>query len=276
MSESWWVNGEPRQQLPVDSRGLAYGDGLFETMRLIDGDIPLLGYHLSRLEKGANRLGLLLDNNKLDSVIARAVSASDPGQNLIKLICVRRGSARGYMPGENNVDLLLKLSPLRAESSLTEPSAEVCSIRLASQPALAGIKHLNRLEQVMASRELASNNKEGILLDTNNNLIEAISSNLILVSGNTLVFPDLSESGVQGVMQAYLRDHSYQLEVSVRIDRVSREQLPGFDEILLTNAVRGVRNLGKIGQEWLAGSQTTGNRLRDYLLKKLHTGFHSF
>ncbi|MEQ9023419.1 MAG: aminotransferase class IV [Pseudomonadales bacterium] len=161
-SESWWINGEPGQQLPVDNRGLAYGDGLFETMRLIDKDIPLLNYHLTRLEKGASRLGLLLDRSKLDSFIARVIPATGSGQNVLKLICVRSGSARGYQSGASNVEILLRISPLKADSSPFEPVAEVCFTRLACQPALAGIKHLNRLEQVLAARELAADVKEGI------------------------------------------------------------------------------------------------------------------
>lgn len=276
ISKNWWINGEPGQQLPADSRGLAYGDGLFETMRLIDNDIPLLNYHLTRLENGVSRLGLLLDINKLDSFLAQTISVAGPGQNVLKLVCVRSGAAYGYQSGSSNVDILLRVSPLKADSSPFEPAAQVCSTQLACQPALAGIKHLNRLEQVLAARELAPDTSEGILLDTNNNLIEAISSNLVLVSGSTWVYPDLSESGVEGVMQSYLRDQADQLGVSVQTDRVSREQLSRFDEILLTNAVRGVRNLGKIGQEWVAGSQTAGNRARDYLLNSLHAGFHSF
>lgn len=276
VSQSWWINGEPVQQLPADNRGLAYGDGLFETMRLIDNDIPLLNYHLTRLENGASRLGLLLDSNKLDSFLAQTISAAGPGQNVLKLVCVRSGAAYGYQSGSSDADILLRISPLKTDSSPFETAAKVCSTRLACQPALAGIKHLNRLEQVLAARELAPDISEGILLDTNSNLIEAISSNLILVSGNTWVYPDLSESGVEGVMQSYLRDQADQLGVSVETDRVSRQQLSRFDEIMLTNAVRGVRNLGKIGQEWVAVSRTTGDRARDYLLSRLHAGFHSF
>ena len=276
ISKNWWINGERGQQLPADNRGLAYGDGLFETMRLIDNDIPLLNYHLTRLENGASRLGLLLDSNKLNSFLTQTISAAGPGQNVLKLVCVRSGAAYGYQSGSSNVDILLRVSPLTTDSSPFEPAAQVCATQLACQPALAGIKHLNRLEQVLAARELAPDISEGILLDTNNNLIEAISSNLVLVSGSIWVYPDLSESGVEGVMQSYLRDQADQLGVSVETDRVSRGQLARFDEILLTNAVRGVRNLGKIAHEWVAGSQTAGNRARDYLLSRLHTGFHSF
>lgn len=276
MSETWWFNGKQTESLPTGNRGLAYGDGLFETMRLMDGTIPLFRYHLSRLQKGANRLGLIVDMVALQSAIDQAVSMSTEGQYVLKLICVRTGFARGYMPDENRADILLRRSPLIIGSSSIELSAKLSPVRLASQPALAGIKHLNRLEQVLAARDLGPEMDEAIMLDVSDNLIEAISSNLILVSANSWLFPDLSQSGVDGVMQAYIRDQAKNLDVGTETRQVAVTELPDFDEILLVNAVRGVRNLGKIGREWVASSQTAGARLREYLLNELHAGFQSF
>jgi 4-amino-4-deoxychorismate lyase len=276
MSETWWFNGQQTAMLPAYSRGLAYGDGLFETMRVVDGDIPLLTYHLSRLERGAERLGLVLNWAAIDSAIAQAVTFSGPGQYVLKLICTRSGPARGYRPDESNVDTLLRLSPLRFEGSPQTLVAEICATRLACQPALAGIKHLNRLEQVMAARELAPDIDDGILLDTSDHVIEALSSNLIFVSGNNWICPDLTQSGVEGVMQAYIKQHAKNLGSEILIEQVPQSRLPGFDEILLVNAVRGIRNLGKIGGEWASSSCAIGELLREYLLNQLHAGFQSF
>ena len=276
MSETWWFNGEQTAMLPAHSRGLAYGDGVFETMRVVDGGIPLLSYHLCRLERGTDRLGLALNRAALDSVIAQAVTSASPGQHVLKLICVRSGLAHGYMPDQNHMDILLRLSPLRLDGDSHVQLAEICSTRLACQPALAGIKHLNRLEQVLAAREIGAGADEGIMLDTGGNLIEALSSNLILVAGKNWVCPDLTWSGVDGVMQAYIKQYAKNLGGEIQVESVPRSRLPEFDEILLTNAVRGVRNLGKIGTEWASRSCATGDLLREYLLNQLDAGFQSF
>lgn len=277
MSDTWWINGHCQLQLPAESRGLAYGDGLFETMRLTEGEIPLIDYHMSRLEQGACKLGILIDIDELNASIQQAVSTSK-GEYVLKLVCVRSGVAHGYTPDQNKADLLLRRSPLNTGTSgYTEITARFCTLRLAPQPALAGIKHLNRLEQVLAASEVKNEaDDEGILLDNRDNLIEAISSNLILVSGNQWIYPDLSETGVNGVMQSFLKDQAHELGISVKVDQVSRSQLGDFEEILLTNAVRGVRNLGKIGEEWVSSSRTSGDRVRSYLLNNLHSGFRSF
>jgi 4-amino-4-deoxychorismate lyase len=276
MSETWWFNGQQTAMIPAYSRGFAYGDGLFETIRVVESDIPLLSYHLSRLERGADRLGLVLNWAAVDSAIAQAVSSGGQGQYVLKLICTRSGQAKGYMPDESNVDILLRLSPLWIESESKSLKAELCDTRLACQPALAGVKHLNRLEQVMAARELAPDVDDGILLDTGDHLIEALSSNLIFVSGKDWVCPDLTQSGVEGVMQAYIKQHARNLGSEIFAEQVPRSRLPEFDEILLTNAVRGVRNLVKIGSEWSSSSGAAGDLLREYLLNQLHAGFQSF
>lgn len=276
MSDTWWVNGQCQSLFSTENRGLAYGDGLFETLRFIDGDIPLLNYHLARLEKGAQRLGLSIDSDILESSI-REASSTNPGDYVLKLVCVRSGPAHGYAPVGNRADILLRRSPLKKTNKVpTEIIATTCSVRLASQPALAGIKHLNRLEQVLAASEVKNGANEGILLDHRDHVIEAISSNLILVSGNQWICPDLSECGVEGVMQSFLKDQADDLGVSVRTEKVREVQLGDFDEILLTNAVRGVRNLGKIGDVWETRSHTSGDRVRAYLLDNLHAGFCSF
>jgi len=104
----WWVNGEQNNQIMADSRGLAYGDGLFETMRYVKGEIPLLTQHMERLFRGADILGLHINHDVLDVQLRQAdqwLSSQGAAQAMLKLMVVRRSTAAGYAPqGERSVD----------------------------------------------------------------------------------------------------------------------------------------------------------------------------
>lgn len=277
MTDVWFVNGRDCAEVSASDRGLAYGDGLFETMRAINGQIPLWQRHKDRLIWGCGQLGIAVDQKKLETEVQKALLAFPDTQAVVKLICTRGGSAEGYKPKVDEINTYIRIAPLnssiRAYSGL---KARLCNHRLAKQPALAGIKHLNRLEQVIASRELPENFDEGVLLDSDGNLIECISSNLILVKGHKLLFPSLQSSGVKGVMQSLLREKSSQAGFEVEEAQIGLGQLGEFEEILATNAVRGIRNIEVIENHWRGSSLSAGDQLRALIKSELSENFFSF
>ena len=156
MTANCWVNGAEQDQLAVSDRGLLYGDGVFETMAVRAGRLPLLDRHLARLGQGMRRLGI----EGLDlTLLAREVSRRCEGVHsaVARLTVTRGSSARGYQPPAiARPTWILSLSewpPHLAERARDGVVARLCQQRLARQPALAGIKHLNRLEQVLARAE---------------------------------------------------------------------------------------------------------------------------
>lgn len=237
-------NGEPAEQIPILDRGLQYGDGLFETMSIRDGRVPLWPYHWRRLQNGCKRLAIPVpDKNLLEPEINALVSTEQ--QAVLKLIVTRGKSERGYatpVPCRPSRILIVSDSPgYPAEYSRDGIRVYPCQTRLGINPLLAGIKHLNRLEQVLARNEWRDQAcQEGLLLDVNGHVIEATMSNIFWVKDGCLFTPDLSGSGVAGVMREIVMELADQKAISIKIGLWSVNELLDAEEIFITNSLIGV------------------------------------
>jgi 4-amino-4-deoxychorismate lyase len=263
-----WVNGQPGEALSVRDRGLAYGDGVFETMAVINGRVRLLEAHLARLAAGLSRLAIAPpDREQLTREIAHA--AALPGAGVLKLIVSRGVGARGYRPDAAIPSRILSAWPAREQAqALAESGVElrICRIRFAEQPALAGLKTLNRLEQVLARGEWGDDPPEGLMLDGAGRVISGTMSNLFAVLPQGLVTPALERCGVRGVMRgAVLRAAAAAGGAVIECD-VTLADLERASELFLTNALIGawpVRRLAgrelaigpavRAAQRWIAG-----------------------
>jgi 4-amino-4-deoxychorismate lyase len=239
----WLVNGQSKGVDPAD-RGLAYGDGLFETMAAADGHIRWLDLHLDRLEEGCRRLEIPAPSR---SLLAEEIGAHCPrrGRAVIKLIVTRGPGARGYLPPEPT-------SPTRvlAVSEWPEfPRAHyedgikmrTCELRLGENPALAGIKHLCRLEQVLAQLELRGHAvQQGLLLGASGNVAGGTSSNVFAVAGLRLMTPSLTRCGIKGVMRRAVLESARALGIEADERDLTPAELRDADEIFVTNALFGI------------------------------------
>ncbi|WP_122664937.1 aminodeoxychorismate lyase [Pseudomonas viridiflava] len=238
-----WIDGRPADTLSVRNRGLAYGDGLFETIAVRAGQPTLLDQHLQRLQRGCDRLGITVDHLLIrDELLA---FASQLGDGVMKLILARGDSQRGYAPDPHSQPLrILQGSPLPAYPlAHAEQGIRLfpCVTRLAEQPLLAGLKHLNRLEQVLARSEWQSPEfAEGLMRDTSGRVIEGVYSNLFAVRDDVLVTADLSRSGVAGVMRAALLEQAPRLGIQVEIRDLQLADLEQADEVFVCNSVYGI------------------------------------
>lgn len=235
------INGQTSDTVRADDRGLAYGDGLFETLRVCNGQILLLQEHLQRLEHGAGVLGipcnLALIRQWLDDACRTA-----PAAGVLKLILTRGSGGRGYRPPEEaqstciiSQHALPKLPRVATGQGLT---AFLCQQRLASQPALAGIKHLNRLEQVLASRELVGKSHfEGLMADYRDLLIEGTRSNVFVSLAGQWLTPRLSHSGVHGVLRRRLLENQ---GLALQHADIPLQELHKAEELFVANSVFGV------------------------------------
>ena len=185
----WLVNGQSTGVDPSD-RGLAYGDGLFETMAAADGRIRWLDLHLSRLTDGCARLGIPTPSLEL---VRREIAEHCPrtGRAVAKLIVTRGSGARGYRPPahpEPTRILAISAWPNYPATNYTRGiELQTLKLRLGQNPRLAGLKHLSRLEQVLAQAELRDTvADEGLLLDTDGWVVGGTSSNVFAVRGRSL------------------------------------------------------------------------------------------
>lgn len=234
--------------LSLSNRALCYGDGIFETIRVVDGAVPLLDYHRARFLKGVEALGLGSTSemlNKFDQELEQAIQAlrlSDHQSALLKIFAIRREGGRGYAPSEPCItDLYIQafeLSHYADDYYRSGIALALCTHRLSEQSALAGIKHLNRLDQVLAARELGEC-PEGVMLDQRGQVIEGTKSNLLVFSEGQVFTPVLSHCGIRGtLLSALLAGEIASLKLVERT--ISLDELYKADGIAMINSVFGV------------------------------------
>jgi len=255
-----WVDGQPADSVPLKDRGLAYGDGVFETIAVKAGQPVLLDRHLQRLDEGCRRLALEVDHALVRSEVLAYAAAL--GDGVLKLILTRGDSQRGYgIDPDAAVRRILQGGPpaIYPEAHGTDGiRLFACATRLAEQPLLAGLKHLNRLEQVIARAEWRdAEHAEGLMLDRSGRVIEGVFSNLFVVRNGVLRTADLTRCGVAGVMRAEILDQAQALGVPVAVADISLEQLQQADEVFMCNSVYGIWPVRECaGMSWSVGPLT--------------------
>lgn len=246
------VDGVADHRVSALDRGLAYGDGLFETIRVVRGVAPLWDRHLARLREGCERLGL---SPPQGDVLARECAdvAEGLADAVVKIILTRGVGARGYAPSPAACATRIVAAfaaPLVPAHWYHEGiTVRCCALRLAAQPRLAGIKHLNRLEQVLARAEWSDPGVvEGLLFDRDDRLVCATAANVFVAMGARLLTPPIDTCGVAGVLRgallAALPDSAVQ--------PIARDELMQVDEVFLTSSVRGVLPVRAIGDRGFA------------------------
>jgi 4-amino-4-deoxychorismate lyase len=239
----WLVNGQSSRIDPAD-RGLAYGDGLFETMAAKEGRIRWLDLHLDRLEEGCRRLEIPAPSRSLVTGEIDTV-CPNKGRVVVKLIVTRGPGTRGYRPPESPAPtrvLAISQWPDYPDSRYHDGiSVRTCQLRLGENPALAGIKHLCRLEQVLAQLELRGQPvQQGLMLDASGRVAQGTSSNVFIVAGGELVTPSLTRCGIKGVMRRIVLEAARALAIRAEEREIAPAELLGADEVFMTNALFGI------------------------------------
>lgn len=224
------------ERVPLDDRGLAYGDGLFETVLVRDGTPLLWSQHKARLWRGCQVLGIPApEEAQLDTLADRA----GPGLKVLKLMVTRGSGGRGYVaPTPPAPRLLWQLTNFTPQARCWSEGVRVrqCRLRLGIQPALAGLKHLNRLENVLARNEWDDPDvAEGLLCDNQGHLVEATSMNLFWYRHGAWETPKLDNCGVAGTLRAALMQRLAIAEV-----RLGPEALQEAESVWLGNSVQGL------------------------------------
>lgn len=239
------VNGvspaDRAQAIAADDRGFQYGDGLFETALLIHGQVRFLEDHLQRLFDGCARLSI--QPPARDELLADIANVcSNQTRGVLKIIVTRGSGGRGYRPRPQASST--RVVALHALNDVPKHALKLrwCQTRLGRNASVAGIKHLNRLEQVLAQNEWHdARADEGLMMDTEGEVVCATAGNVFAVRDGVLITPDLRFCGVRGIMRARVLAAAAKLQLAVSEEPLWPHDLEIASEVFVTNAVRGVR-----------------------------------
>lgn len=253
-----WVNGAPGSGVPVLDRGLQFGDGLFETIACVGGRPRFLPLHLERLEFGCERLQMPVPG--LETVRAEIETlAGQVDRSIIKLIvtsgtALARGYGRTGRETANRITIRYSWPEEAGSPRHDGVRAGTLSMRLGENPRLAGLKHCNRLEQVLARAELASHPGlgEGLLMSSSGNLVSGTMSNVFLVRDSALLTPRVDLCGVAGVMRRVVLREARRVGIPARECELRSPDVASADEVFFTNARVGI----------LPASEVDGRALR--------------
>ena len=238
------INGLPGNSVNSNDRGLMYGDGVFRTLLIRQGKPLHWQQHYNKLKHDCDAVGIICPAMQLlGSELAQlAQSQSD---SVAKIVITRGPATRGYAPAPNpQITRILSTSrlPEYPDSFATQGvSVHICKLRLGHQPRLAGIKHLNRLENVLAAAEWTDADiAEGMMLDQEGHVIECTRSNLFMVRDGKLFTPDLSRCGVAGLQRERVMDYARQQKIICKVTDITLDDLLAADEIFIVNSVIGL------------------------------------
>ena len=281
-----YVNGKAIESISVQDRALHYGDGFFTTILVAGRFILNWSAHYRRLKQSAMRLQfLVLDESQLLQQIAQALTkfkaqtkSEHHATYVVKILFSRGVSGRGYAILDSFYPVMLvqvSLAPLTVEMSTesvvsSEPQAlklnfpppvalqiECCQTQASIQAQLAGLKHLNRLDSVLARTEVAQKqHQEGLMLNALGDVIGGTQSNLFLLKDRTLITPILDLSGVEGTTRYQLSQMVQALGFDWQERRVTLNELYQADELFLSNAVRGIMPIRQLDQTPYATTET--------------------
>jgi 4-amino-4-deoxychorismate lyase len=264
------INGKPALSLSLFDRSIHYGDGLFETIALRNGELEYLSEHLVRLEKGAAILGMPAINTaeliaEIKSMIGSRIQA------VMKVIVTRGSGGRGYQqPDPLNINRIIYCYPWPVHyDGLLGLRVRFCETPVSSHPLLKGIKHLNRLENVLARNEWSDDYHEGLMADIEGNWIEGTMSNLFWINDGVIYTPLLQHAGIEGIMRAKVMDIADKAQIPCKAVFCSeKETLLNADELFMTNSLFGIKPVNYLnGKSFTPGELT--QRLQSLLKDEL-------
>ena len=263
--EHWWINGQPGREIDVTDRGLAYGDGLFETIAIRAGEPRFLAHHLDRLLAGCRRLRIAEPAHRtLEGDLVSATRGIRHG--VLKIIVTRGTGPRGYALPEHATTTVV-WGTGESQPQLALPiEIRWCATMTSPNPATAGLKSLGRLEQVLARAEWTQPEvAEGLMISTEGHLIGGTASNVFLVAGDRILTPSLHRAGIAGVMRRLVIATANKAGIAIVEAQLAPSEVRNAAEVFVTNALTGIRPVWRLGsQTWGAGPIT--RRLRQLLV----------
>jgi 4-amino-4-deoxychorismate lyase len=260
--DTWLVDGQFAETIPITDRGFVYGDGIFETIAFRRGKPRFLELHLERLAEGCARLAIRMPAEQRLRAELR-MAAADHAHGTAKLIVTRGSGPRGYAPPTApEPRRVVAFFPSDAATSAGPAAVRICRTVLSINPALAGLKTLGRLDHVLARAEWRDPDiAEGLMRDPAGRVVCGTMSNVFAVRHGRLVTPELSGCGIRGVMRRVVIGQARQLGMEVSETQLSLQDIRQAEELFLTNALIGIWPVASCdGQPYALGPFTTALR----------------
>nr|WP_174506432.1 aminodeoxychorismate lyase [Acinetobacter sp. Marseille-Q1620] len=247
-------NAEPLHNVPILDRAFHYGDGIFTTARFHRDILELEERHWLRLKSGAERLFLNFDFALIFKSIEQLRSEFQRLNGTLKIIISRGEGDRGYAIPDHPADVYVLFYP----KSEAEHQIEIIESGLLSQviglsmPSLAGLKSLNRLEQVLLKNEALTHGwQEALVSDVQSVIVEGVSSNCFIKINKQWITPDLRYNGVHGVMRAEILSRMQQANIDCQQRLIKTDELKCIESLFFCNALSPMKAVQKIGHHLL-------------------------
>ncbi len=251
LAHTYLINGSPHLAISPLDRGFAYGDGVFRTLKVINAQPQHWPQHYQKLVADCAAISIVCPSAEL--LMSDLIQLFKPDEIAVAKIIITRGEGeRGYAPPAVTMPtrvLIKSAMPQYAKANYTNGvELYLCNTRLSVQAKLAGIKHLNRLENVLARMEWQNEAIfDGLMLDAQANAIECTMSNIFARFGDTFITPDLSECGVAGITRQQIISHAAPLGLQIKVAALPLAQLLKAEEVIICNSLYGAFQVNKIG-----------------------------
>ena len=244
------INGNVLGSISPLDRGLAYGDGVFRTVKIVDKMPKEWPAHYQKLVADCGAIGIVCPSAEL--LMSDLQQLFELGEIAVAKIIITRGDGeRGYAPPAITAPMRLVIkSPMPSYPATHYGKGvrlHVCTTHIAQQSALAGIKHLNRLENVLARMEWHDPSiADGLMLDLHGNVIECTTANIFARFGETLLTPSLHQCGIAGITRQRILDFAYTLELKTKVENFDLKKLLSADEIIICNSLYGAWQVSEV------------------------------
>ena len=271
-AQHYLINGSFDAVISPFDRGFAYGDGVFRTMKMVDGLPENWPLHYQKLVADCAAINIVCPSAELlMSDLQQLFLPFDLSENplaIAKIIITRGAGNRGYTPPAITAPMrvitksaMLQYPELRFSEGV---SLTVCETRLASQPKLAGIKHLNRLENVLARMEWTDTHTtngiaDGIMVDNAGNVIECTAANIFARFSDTLITPSLTQCGVAGITRQRIIDLAHTLSLKAKVEVIDLPTLLSADEVIICNSLYSAWQVKSIQEKMLKTGTLAAN-----------------
>lgn len=260
------INGSFHGAISAHDRGFAYGDGVFRTVKVVNGLPEHWPMHYQKLVKDCSAIGIVCPSAETFINDFEMLATVEDALSVVKIIVTRGEGERGYKPPAITTPLRVMVQsnfPTYPDHySVEGVHLHLCETRISHQPKLAGIKHLNRLENVLARMEWHDPDKaEGLMLDISENVIECTAANIFARFDDVLITPKLDRCGVAGVTRQRILTHAKTLKLIAKTEEMRLEKLLDADEVIICNSLFGVWQVRQLADKKWA-KQTLANQLR--------------
>lgn len=257
---TYLVNGSFDHIISPYDRGFTYGDGVFRTLVMRNGLPEYWPQHYQKLVADCGAIGIVCPSAEL--LMADLQQLFMPDETAVAKIIVTRGEgSRGY-----SAPAITAPTRVVSKSAMPEYAEErfvngvnlfICETRLAQQAKLAGVKHLNRLENVLARMEWQDPRiADGIMLDDENHVIECTAANIFARFDDVLITPSLHRCGVAGVMRQIIMQTAHTLSLKIRVETFDLDQLFSAEEVITCNSLYGAWQVNHIQDKTNAQQKT--------------------